>query len=77
MSVERVELLPQVVVALNQGFIAVPHSIQVALMALSQVVQVLDSLVSHAGTPVKVLIFNDLVVFLAEQSLLEFDSLGI
>lgn len=77
MPVKRVELLSQIVVALDKGFIAVSHTIKIALEAFCQKVQILNSLVTHTSSVIEVLVLNNLVVFLTEESLLKFNRLGI
>ncbi len=49
-AVKRIELLSQVIVTLNEGFVALAHAVEVTLKGIGQQVQVFNTLVAHAHT---------------------------
>ncbi len=77
MTVKRLKVLSEVVISLDECFIAVAHALQVLTEAIDVQLHILNVLVSYSHCLVDFLVFQDFAVFLAEETLLELDCLGI
>ena len=77
MAVQLLQLPSEVIVPLHKGFIAIFQALDVSAETFDMLIQVFDVLICDPSTFIQLLALDNLLVLLAEQSLLELDSLGV
>jgi hypothetical protein len=76
-AVQLLQLPSEVIVPLHKGFIAIFQALDVSAETFDVLIQVLDVLICDPSTFIQLLALDNLLVLLAEQSLLELDCLGV